>query len=191
MNGNFDAEVLPHLTFLQRRAVSLVRDQAAAEDLVQDALLQACRFWHRYRPNTNIRAWLATILRHCFINEYRKSRRGPVLTQLDEATWVGGDRGSQAVEAEAGTGRLTDATVITALEELPPKYRQALLLSDLQGLSLSEISRRLGIPVGTAKSRIFRGRRAARARLRGHALAMGYVTSSQLASGRAPDRRVA
>jgi RNA polymerase sigma-70 factor (ECF subfamily) len=191
MNGNFDAEVLPHLTFLQRRAVSLVRDQAAAEDLVQDALLQACRFWHRYRPNTNLRAWLATILRHCFINEYRKSRRGPVLTQLDEATWVGGDRGSQAVEAEAGTGRLTDATVITALEELPPKYRQALLLSDLQGLSLSEISRRLGIPVGTAKSRIFRGRRAARARLRGHALAMGYVTSSQLASGRAPDRRVA
>jgi RNA polymerase sigma-70 factor (ECF subfamily) len=191
MNGNFDAEVLPHLTFLQRRAVSLVRDQAAAEDLVQDTLLQACRFWHRYRPNTNIRAWLATILRHCFINEYRKSRRGPVLTQLDEATWVGGDRGSQAAEAESGTGRLTDATVITALEELPPKYRQALLLSDLQGLSLSEISRRLGIPVGTAKSRIFRGRRAARARLRGHALAMGYVTSSQLASGRAPDRRVA
>jgi hypothetical protein len=66
-----------------------------------------------------------------------------------------------------------DQTVLQAIEELRPEYRQALLLSDLEGLSLVEISRRVGIPVGTAKSRIFRARRQARAKLRSHAHAMG------------------
>jgi RNA polymerase sigma-70 factor (ECF subfamily) len=175
MPAHFEGEVLPHLPTLRRAALRLVREQAAAEDLVQHALLRACRFWHLYRPGTNVRAWLMTILRHCFISDYRKTRRAPVMTELHDSTHAARDAQHLLAEAEGETG-LMDQTVLQAIEELRPEYRQALLLSDLEGLSLVEISRRVGIPVGTAKSRIFRARRQARAKLRSHAHAMGYIT---------------
>lgn len=184
MRADFESEVVPHLAVLRRLAISLVRDPMAAEDLVQDALLRACRFWHLYQPGTAVRPWLMTILRHCFINDYRKARRSPVLTGLDERTRDVDARPQRWVDGERETAALTDPTVIQVLEELSPKHREALLLSDLEGLSLLEISDRLGVPVGTTKSRIFRARRAARARLGEHALAMGYLTRGQIDSGR-------
>jgi hypothetical protein len=61
---HFEEEVLPHLSALRRAALSLVREPTAPEDLVQDALLRACRSWHLYQPGTNVRAWLMTIQRH-------------------------------------------------------------------------------------------------------------------------------
>lgn len=190
MPAHFESEVLPHLPALRRAALRLVREPTAAEDLIQDALLRACRFWHQYQPGTNVGAWLMTILRHCFINDYRKTRRAPVMMQLDDSTHAA--KATQPVlgESEGVTG-LTDEAVLRAIEELRPVYRQALLLSDLEGLSLAEISRRVGIPVGTAKSRIFRARRQARAKLRSYALAMGYLAKGPSAPIQGPDRRVA
>lgn len=182
---HFEEEVLPHLSALRRAALSLVREPTAAEDLVQDALLRACRSWHLYQPGTNVRAWLMTIQRHCFINDYRKSRRTPVMIELDDSTHA-----AKARQAESETA-LTDETVLQAMEELRPEFRQALLLSDLEGLSLEEISRWMGIPVGTAKSRIFRARRQARTKLRSHALSMGYLTHRPSEPRQSPRRRVA
>jgi RNA polymerase sigma-70 factor (ECF subfamily) len=86
---------------------------------------------------------------------------------------------------------LADEEVIAAILELRPKYRQALLLSDLEGMPLSEISRRLGIPVGTAKSRIFRARRQARAKLQEHAVAMGYLSDRKAVPVADRPRRIA
>lgn len=187
---HFEDEVLPHLPALRRAALSLVRDPAAAEDLIQDALLRACRAWHSYQPGTNVRAWLMTIQRHCFINDYRKSQRTPIMMELDDSTSAGKATQFVSAEAEGGTG-LTDQAILQAIEELRPEYRQALLLSDLEGLSLVAISRRMGIPVGTAKSRIFRARRQARTKLRNHALATGYLEHRPSEPGQSPRRRVA
>lgn len=190
MPAHFEGEVLPHVAAHRRAALALVREPAAAEDLVQDALLRAGRFWHPYQPGTDVRAWLMIILRHCFINDYRKARRTPVMMQLDESTHAARDAKPVLAEAEGETG-LTDQTVLQAIEELRPEYPQVLLLSHLEGLSLGEISRRMGIPVGTAKSRIFRARRQARAKLRSHARAMGYITHRESEPPQIRGRQVA
>ena len=117
--------------------------------------------------------------------DYRKIRRTPVMMELDDSTHA-----ARARQTESETA-LTDETVLQAIEELRPEFRQALLLSDLEGLSLEEISRRMGIPVGTAKSRIFRARRQARTKLQKHALAMGYLTHRSPESSQSHRRRVA
>jgi DNA-directed RNA polymerase specialized sigma24 family protein len=88
-------------------------------------------------------------------------------------------------------GSLTDEMVVAAIQQLRPNHREALLLSDLDGLPLSEISRRLGIPVGTAKSRIFRARRQARTKLREHAVAMGYLSDRRPVPALDRPRRIA
>lgn len=112
-----------------------------------------------------------TILRRCHINHYRKARRHPEMVEFDDAT----DAAAVTPAPKSDTS-LEDEKVVAAMRQLRPSYRQALLLSDLEGMPLAEISRRLGIPVGTAKSRVFRARRQARAKLRQHAIAMGYIS---------------
>ncbi len=190
MSDDFERELLTHLPALHRAALRLVRDRTEAEDLVQDTLLQACRFWHQYQPGTNARAWLMTILRRCHINHYRKARRHPAMVEFDDAT----DAPQDIPPAPSVSGSdlsLADEEVIAAVLELRPQYRQALLLSDLEGLPLSEISRRLGIPVGTAKSRIFRARRQARTKLQEHAVAMGYLSDRKAVPVADRPRRIA
>ena len=190
MTADFEGEVLPHLPALHRAARRLVAESTAAEDLVQDALLLACRSWHQYQPGTNVRAWLMTILRHCHFNHYRKARRAPVLVEFDDTAHT--TTATQPLLPASESDRsLTDEKVVAAIRQLRPEYRQALLLSDLDGLPLSEISRRLGIPVGTAKSRIFRARRQARTKLQEHAVAMGYLSDRRPVPALDRPRRIA
>ncbi len=74
----FEAEALPHLDTVYRVGLRLAGDETQAEDLVQETMLKAYRSWHQFRPGTNVRAWLLTILRHTFINQYRKAKRQAV-----------------------------------------------------------------------------------------------------------------
>jgi len=78
----FDAEALPHLDALYRVALRLTGDETQAEDLVQDTMLKAYRSWRQYRPGTNAKGWLLTILRNTFINDYRRRKHEPVATDL-------------------------------------------------------------------------------------------------------------
>ena len=71
---SFDAEALPHLDALYRVALRLTADPTQAEDLVQDTMLKAYRSWRQYRPGTNAKGWLLTILRNTFINDYRRRK---------------------------------------------------------------------------------------------------------------------
>jgi RNA polymerase sigma-70 factor (ECF subfamily) len=79
----FDAEALPHLDALYRVALRLTGDPTQAEDLVQDTMLKAYRSWRQYRPGTNAKGWLLTILRNTFINDYRRRKLEPVATDLE------------------------------------------------------------------------------------------------------------
>lgn len=192
LSGGFESEVLPHLPALRRLATRFVDAIADADDLIQETMLRACRKWYQYEPGTNVRAWLMTIMRNCYVNAYRTAKRRPVMVEYDDAV----QPGDPVRQIPSGTGSrgpaLTDDRVINVLEELPPNHRQVLLLSDLDGVPLAEIARVLKIPLGTVKSRVHRARRQARAKLRPQAVEWGILDDqSDLSPCPVPGRRTA
>lgn len=172
----FDTEALPQLDTVYRVALRLTGDPAAAEDLAQDTFLKAFRSWQQYRPGTNIRAWLLTILRHAFINDYRRARqRGPSVdvTELEPFTVF---RDVQDADPEGSFfDQIVDDEVYRAIDALPEEFREAVVLSDIEGLSYADIADMTGAPVGTVKSRIYRGRQLLQKDLYEYAVEMGYV----------------
>lgn len=172
----YETEVLPHLDVLYRVARRMTGNAADAEDLVQETLLKALRGWDGFRPGSNARAWLLTILRNAFINGYRRRKREPIAMDIDTA-----DRHSilrEVAESDPeGTffTKLVDETVLKAVEALPEEFREALVLSDLEGMAYAEIAQVLEVPVGTVKSRLFRARRLLQRALHDHAVEQGYL----------------
>ncbi len=171
--ARFDDEALPHLDLLYRVALRLTGDPAAAEDLVQDTILKALRGWSSFRPGSNARAWLVTILRNQFINGWRRVRRAP--SQVDvEAIPEVADNHDPDPEGRF-FAELVDDEVVAALRALPDDFREVVLLSDLEGLPYAEVAEALHIPVGTVKSRLFRGRRILQGSLRRYAEETGVI----------------
>lgn len=172
----FEEEALPHLDTVYRVALRLAGDAMRAEDLAQETMLKAYRAWHRYERGTNARAWLLTILRNSFINEYRRRQPEAHASDFHELQEFLVFEDIQEVNPESGFfNELVDEGVVRALEALPPLFREAVILSDLEGMSYAEISGITGVPIGTVKSRLFRGRRRLRDDLYAYALEMGYI----------------
>lgn len=172
----FDAEALPHLDALYRVALRLTGDPARAEDLVQDTMLKAYRAWRQYRPGTNAKGWLLTILRNTFINDYRRRKLEPVAMDLETAEPHAIFRDVAEADPEgAFFAQIVDRKVIEAIDALATEFREVLVLSDVEGLSYAEIAETLQVPVGTVKSRLFRARRQLQVALYAHAVEMGYI----------------
>ena len=158
----FQEDALRHLDAVYRYAYTLTRDRSEAEDLTQDTFLQALRHWDQFRPGTNARAWLFTICRNLFLRQReRRAREEPT----EAAALEGLAAATQAFAAPPDAGRALFDTpelgdvIRRELDKLPPEYREVVELSDLQDQSYADISQVLGIPLGTVKSRLFRGRR--------------------------------
>jgi RNA polymerase sigma-70 factor (ECF subfamily) len=178
--GSFEREALPHLDTLYRVALRLGGDESRAQDLVQDTMLKAFRAWGQYRPGTNARAWLLTILRNTFINEYRKQKREPVPVDIDLVEpYIIRPAGPDTDPEGTFFSRIVDARVLEAVESLPDEFRDALVLSDMEGLSYAEVAESLEIPIGTVKSRLFRARRLLQKQLYDHAVEMGYIQARE------------
>ncbi|HEU4829631.1 MAG TPA: sigma-70 family RNA polymerase sigma factor [Gemmatimonadales bacterium] len=178
---SFEREALPHLDTLYRVALRLTGDDAPAQDLVQDTMLRALRGWGGFRPGSNARAWLVTILRNTFINEYRRRRREPAMVELDDAApHAIYDAVADADPEGSFFARIVDERVLAAVDALPAEFREVLVLSDMEGMSYAEIAAALAIPLGTLKSRLFRGRRLLQRQLYDHALAMGYISPREV-----------
>jgi RNA polymerase sigma-70 factor, ECF subfamily len=173
---SFDDEALPHLDALYRVALRLTGDPSQAEDLVQDTMLKAYRSWRQYRPGTNAKGWLLTILRNTFINDYRRRKLEPVAMDLEAVEPHAIYRSIENTDPE-GTffSRIVDEKVLEAVDALPPDFREVLVLSDMEGLRYAEIAEALQLPIGTVKSRLFRARRQLQAALYAHAVEMGYI----------------
>src|SRR5919199_757287 len=173
---SFDAEALPHLDALYRVALRLTGDPSQAEDLVQDTMLKAYRSWRQYRPGTNAKGWLLTILRNTFINDYRRRRLEPVAMDLEAIEPRALYRAVEQSDPEgAFFSQIVDAKVLEAVDALPPEFREVLVLSDMEGMRYAEIAEALQVPVGTVKSRLFRARRPLQSDLYAHAVEMGYI----------------
>jgi RNA polymerase sigma-70 factor, ECF subfamily len=172
----FDAEALPHLDALYRVALRLTGDPTQAEDLVQDTMLKAYRAWQQYRPGTNAKGWLLTILRNTFINDYRRRKLEPVATDLEAIEPHAIYRAVEDVDPEgAFFSKIVDEKVLEAIDALPPDFREVLVLSDMEGLRYGEIAEALKVPVGTVKSRLFRARRLLQASLYQYAVETGII----------------
>ncbi len=174
----YEDTVLPHLVFLRARALGMTRNNEEAEDLVQETLLKALRYFHQYRPGTNPRAWLARILKNTLISAWR-SRGGSnqrVMTTLDDAPdLTAPDTPSDPVNPFQALQLREQATAVeTVFRGVPERYRDTLRLH-FSGLSYKEIAERLGVPLGTVMSRLHRARRHAMRLLResGEALGLG------------------
>ena len=125
---------------------------------------------------TNCRAWLVTILRNTFINQFRRAKRRPQPVEFESVEEVSVFDAVQERDPEGGFFRyIVDEEVVRAVQELPEEFRLPVVLSDIEGLSYAEIAESLGLPVGTVKSRLFRGRRRLQRRLYEYAVEMGYL----------------
>jgi RNA polymerase sigma-70 factor, ECF subfamily len=180
--AHFEQEALVHLDALYSFALKLARARDEAEDLVSDTVLRAFERWEQYRLGTNIRAWLFTILYHLFVSRKRRidSREVP-----ESDTGPGCSTRNAIGDADPERtfyDSFLDDEIVRAIDALPDEYRTTVVLSDIQELRYAEIAEILGIPEGTVKSRLFRGRRLLQRQLRGYAEEMGYVKSLALAS---------
>ncbi len=182
LRTEFEREALQHLDALYGTAMRLTRNPRDAEDLVQDALLRAYRFWGQFEQGTNCKAWLFKILTNTFINRYHKARRDQELAlqvaaedDVNESV-VSQEAHERSRDPEGAIvrGMLSD-DVLRALDSLPTDFRLAVVLCDLQELSYKEIAEVMDCPVGTVMSRLFRGRRLLQKQLRSYAIAEGVI----------------
>lgn len=143
-----------HGRFLYTVAYRLTGNSDDAQDLVQDVLLKVRKGLETYRPGS-LEGWLSRITTNTFLDETRRRRRRPVdsLPEQPDRVLPAGPAADIALAAEVLPDDLQDA-----LAGLPEEYRAAVVLCDVVGLSYQEIGDALGVPVGTIRSRIHRGR---------------------------------
>lgn len=143
-------ELQEHLPAMRAFAISLTRNNATADDIVQDALVKAWTNIDRFERGSNMRAWLFTILRNTYYSTYRKSKR--------EVADVDGVFTKNVAEKPAHDGHIQMAEFRRALDTLPVEQREALLLVGASGFSYEEAAEMCGVALGTIKSRINRAR---------------------------------
>ncbi|HXI04612.1 MAG TPA: sigma-70 family RNA polymerase sigma factor [Candidatus Saccharimonadales bacterium] len=193
--AEFEETAIPHVHALYGIALKMTRRREEAEDLVQETLLRAFRFFHRYEAGTNIKAWLIRIMRNLFINRYRKRQREPepvdtggaeeVLESLMESASPQHSSGASPEEILASGS--VDEEIERALASLPDEYRIVLLLSAMEELSYKEIAAVLECPIGTVMSRLHRARRMMQAKLMEYAVEKGITGPAPGGGGRVVD----
>ena len=173
--ARFDDEAVRHLDALYSFALKLARARDDADDLVSDTMLRAFQRWEQYRLGTNMRAWLFTILYHAFVSRKRRIDAREVQPLEDEDGREIFEAVGDADPESTFYDSFLDEDIVSAIQRLPDEYRDAVVMSDLHGLKYAEIAQILGVPEGTIKSRLFRGRRLLQVQLRDYAEAMGYI----------------
>jgi RNA polymerase sigma-70 factor (ECF subfamily) len=148
-----------HGRFLYTVAYRLAGNDDDAQDLVQEALLRVRRGLERYEPGS-LEGWLARIVTNVFLDEVRRKRRRPTSALPEDPEWV---LPPSPAADEVSTGLSDD--IQAALAAIPEEFRVPVVLCDVADQSYEQIARSLGIPVGTVRSRIHRGRRMLRSLL--------------------------
>ena len=179
----FEREALPWLDDVYRFARSMTHDEADADDLVQETYLRAYRAWHTFEPGSDCRRWLFTICRNVFLRtrerEARQVDTGGDDTVLETMAAVREASPFATANADAIFTRLDLVPAIRrAIDALPEVFRTAVVLVDVEGQSYDEAAAVLGVPIGTVRSRLFRGRRILQHSLIDYARDAGIVGSA-------------
>jgi RNA polymerase sigma-70 factor (ECF subfamily) len=187
----FEAAALPHIESVGRFALSLTRNEADADDLVQETFLRAFKGWHTFAPGTDCRRWLFAICRNTFIRLNARQRRYVHSGDGDLDAMPAAEVHMQAVRdgvADAFDRIDVRPAIEAAVRALPEPHHSILVLVDLEGQSYEEAAAVLGIPLGTVRSRLYRARRHVQEALLAHARDMG-ITSRALPRPSAPVTR--
>jgi RNA polymerase sigma-70 factor (ECF subfamily) len=153
--GSFDEIILPHLDAAHNLARWLVRRSDDAEDIVQEACLRAFRYFGTFRGG-NARAWLLSIVRTTAFRRLHKNRAQQLATEFNEEIH---SEGCEALNPETLLLQRADTQLLEqAMNHLPVRLREVLMLRELEGLSYKEIAEVVGVPMGTVMSTLFRAR---------------------------------
>ncbi len=176
---DFDDEIIPHMDALYNFALRLTTDPNDAEDLVQDTIVKAYRFFTSYEKGTNAKAWMFRILKNSFINNYRKTSKRPSQVDYDEVSSyyesIRAERTNTSDLESLMFREMMDDDLSIALTRLPEDFRTVVLLCDVEGYTYEEIANMLDVPIGTIRSRLHRGRNLLKTELLDYAKKHGYT----------------
>ena len=174
----FEVEALPWVDDVHRFALSLTRDEADADDVVQDTFLRAYKSWHTYVPGSDCRRWLFTICRNVFLRSLERQsptvELGGVDSELGASSALfreASDSGLEKLFARVDLG----PALASALDRVPEPFRSAVLLVDVEDQSYETAAQILRVPIGTVRSRLFRGRRLMQELLLAYARDAGFA----------------
>ena len=183
----FHEEAVPHIDALYGTALRLTKSESDAEDLIQETMLKAFRYFDKYENGTNCKAWLFKIMHNTFINRYRKKQKRKEYLIDDDYRPL-----QERAEAPEHTPfhenfeseehlyfKMFGDEVKQALQEVPVDFRMVVLLADLQDFAYKEIAEIMDCPIGTVMSRLYRGRRMLQAQLADYARAEGYISAEE------------
>lgn len=156
----FEQDALALVDRLYATALRLTRNEADAQDLVQDTYLRAFRSSGQFEAGTNLRGWMFTILHNTFLNQRRDRGRNPIDADSEAVEQAADVRQGGSNPEEMLLRGTMDADLQAALDNLPAAFREAVWLRDVEQFSYEEIAGIVGVPIGTVMSRISRGRRA-------------------------------
>lgn len=178
----FEQQAFEHFDALYSTALRLTRNALDAEDLLQDTYLRAYRFYDKFSPGTNFKAWIFKILTNTFINRYRRKMREPQKVDYEKIEFFysedeENDRHLSDVDDynEEAYNELFDDKIKEALEKLSEDFRLVVILCDIHGFSYKEIAGIINTPIGTVMSRLSRGRRQLQKFLEEYAIKEGYI----------------
>ena len=167
--GYANTMALEHVDGLYSYAVVLTRNHADAEDLVQETYVRAIQALGRLREDSNLKGWLFTILRNIWLNQLRKVRNGPQMVEMETGNGVANDVADTSMNShDLYVSKMETEQVRAAIQEMPLKFREIILLREYEDLSYQEIASVLGCPLGTVMSRLGRARTKLRTQLGQH-----------------------
>jgi RNA polymerase sigma-70 factor (ECF subfamily) len=177
---SFEREALPWLDDVYRFALSLTRNEADADDVVQETFLRAYRSWHTFERGSDARRWLFTICRNAFLRTRERARHQVDLEDGDVESVAA--QAGEALTAREGVDQLLTRVDLapalsSAIDRLAEPFRSAVVLVDVEDQSYEAAAEILHIPIGTVRSRLFRGRRLLQHELVNYARDAGFATA--------------
>ena len=182
----FEREAIPRLDDVYRFALSLTRDESDAHDVAQETFLRAYRSWHTYVPGSDCRRWMFTICRNVFLRSRERERVTVDIDDIDRDVIGSGQVYATAIE-QGYTDLFARLDILPAIEQaikaLPEPFRSTVVIVDVEDQPYEAAAEILGVPIGTVRSRLFRGRRMLQERLMAHASDAGLAPKKRRAEG--------
>jgi len=163
-----------HYSAIYRTALRLTRNHEEASDLSQEAVLRAYQAFDSF-DGKNFRAWVLRILTNLFINKYREKVKSAPISSLQEENAIEPVASSSEIPDRKIFDSLLGEEVEAALDKLPPDFKMAVILSDIEDMSYEDVALATGVPIGTVRSRLARARSALRKELEAYAQERGYI----------------
>lgn len=161
---NFESEILQYESILRPFAFNLTRSAAETDDLIQDTFYRALANRDKFNQGTNIKAWLCTVMRNIFINNYRRQKKSNTVVDTSENQYL--LNSTKKNESNGAENSFLAEDIRKAISSVSKDFTEPFLLY-FQGFQYQEISEKLDLPLGTVKSRIFFARKELQSRLKG------------------------